>query len=225
MPPPPWQSIPPPGYGFVNESSFDPPPPSIFAEKLNIPDISSDILLWDQTWEQILPTLSASQDVYPILSPSWLPNQPGALDLPRRLHRLHSKVSQVQLTIGIIWDKISTTNHHPIIEWLRLSETQRMRHLLNGLQLVCQYSSRGQDARAMCPEITTTALLQDEGKAYMHFLRAYAEGIHAAGRDNLYLLPNEWWDGAVEMPHPWPEDINVALTQLTVQRNEFIGEH
>ena len=214
----------PPNYSFPNLNLSDvqsnPPPNSRFAERFNIPSIASDIVLWDQTWEQTLPTLSASQDVYPVLSTAWLQTQetsPGFL-------RIRSNLTQVQSIVTTLWQMIAD-DRRPLLSWMHLSEKQRMQHMLFGLHLTCQYTSCGQDARAMCPEITTSALLQDGGKAYIQFFRTYSEGItSAAHRRSVYILPSEWWAGAIGAPHPGHEQNTLALVALTLQRNEFIGQ-
>jgi len=87
---------------------------------------------------------------------------------------------------------------------------------------VSKYASCGQDGRAMCPEITSTALLSESGKAFMRFFRVYAEGIKSVGQDAIYLLPNQWWTQAVDTAQPLHQDVEFAHTQLTMQRNEFL---
>jgi hypothetical protein len=212
---------PPPGYGFIPDGWFHPPSTSIFAETRNLPSMESDFLLWDQTWEQIIPTLSASQDVFAMLSPSWMRRDEDALHTLQRLSRLHHKVAQAQKTVAILWD---SGNRRTLLGWLGISERDRTRFVLNGLLFVSKYASSGQDGRALCPEITSTALLREAGRAFWRFFRIYAEGIESVEPETLYLLPNPWWNGAVSMHEPLSQDIGFALAQLTVQRNEFLGE-
>ena len=112
-----------------------------------------------------------------------------------------------------------------VIAWLLLDEAERKRHLFQGMKETCLDVSSHYDGRALCPEITTTAMLKQNGKAFIDFSRDLVNASKETGPDNVYLLPSEWWSSAVSMPEPWPEDIKFVFTQLSLQRNEFIGMH
>jgi hypothetical protein len=112
-----------------------------------------------------------------------------------------------------------------VTAWILLNHADRKRHLLEGIKKTCQTVTLRQDTRALCPEITTGAMLKQKGKAFTAFADNMAKAIRGAGPDNVYLLQSEWWLSAVGMPEPWSEDTQFSFTQLTLHRNEFIGEH
>jgi hypothetical protein len=70
----------------------------------------------------------------------------------------------------------------------------------------------------MCPEITITSMLKQNGKAFLEFVDVYLMGKKNAIDGNPYFLPSEWWN----MKEASSEEFISAL--LTVQRNEFISE-
>jgi hypothetical protein len=110
-----------------------------------------------------------------------------------------------------------------VTTWLLLDEAERKRHLFNGIKETCEHVSLHYDGRALCPEITTTAMLKQNGRAFTDFARNFVKATKEAGADDLYPPPSKWWSSAVSMPEPWPEDIQFVYTQLSRQRNEFIG--
>jgi hypothetical protein len=67
--------------------------------------------------------------------------------------------------------------------------------------------------------------LKQNGKAFIDFARDFVKATKEVGADNVYLLPSEWWSSAVSMPEPCPDDVKFIFTQLSLQRNEFIGTH
>ena len=110
--------------------------------------------------------------------------------------------------------------------WMLASESERKRHLFHGMKETCHFASLHNDGRALCPEITTTAMLKENGKAFVDFARSFVKATKAAvGTGDMYMLPSEWWSSAVNMPEPRPEDVQFIFTQLSFQRNEFIGTH
>ena len=111
------------------------------------------------------------------------------------------------------------------IVWWLMQEDERKRHLLNGMRQACDLSDLRQDARALCPEITTSVMLsQQSGAAFTMFIFDYSYGVKDAAPGSLSLLRSDWWERAVDVSLPWPEDIQFAFTQLTIQRNQFISE-
>jgi hypothetical protein len=107
--------------------------------------------------------------------------------------------------------------------WLLLEDAERKRHLLKGLEEASVLSSWFQDARAMCPEITLSFMLRQRGKAFADFIGNYRNGKKEAGEYNVYFLPNEWWQKAVDLSEPSPE-VEFSFRLVTIQRNEFISE-
>jgi hypothetical protein len=107
--------------------------------------------------------------------------------------------------------------------WKLMDEEERKKHLLNGMKEACEYSAFNQDSRAMCPEITTTAML--EGMAFIDFTHNLCKAIKEQGPEKIHLLPSYWWQSAVDLPQPWSVDALLAFTQLSVIRKEFIGGH
>jgi hypothetical protein len=181
--------------------------------KHKIPNIRIDHSLWDRGWEKTLRTLSASEDVFPVLRTHWegeksigyLAPFAGMSDsLCKSICRFQEVVVRFEEHLEETCDFVAT--------WLLLGEAERKRHLFNGMKETCEFASLHNDGRALCPEITTTAFLKQNGKAFTDFARAFVN-----------LLPSDWWSSAVSMPEPWPEDIRFVFTQLSLQRNEFIG--
>ena len=114
---------------------------------------------------------------------------------------------------------------HFMTVWMLLDDAERKRHLLNGLKEACDQASLRQDGRALCPEITTRAMLKQNGMPFVEFVRNLAKGIREGGGEGrVYTLPSEWWQSAVTMPEPWSDEVKFAFKQLSLQRNEFIGE-
>jgi hypothetical protein len=113
---------------------------------------------------------------------------------------------------------------HPFIAWTILDEAERKRHLMKGLQDACDRGSWGQDGRALCPEITLGPMLMQRGKGFTDFFRHYVNGKKGVGEDDVYFLPSEWWQKAVDMSEPLPEAVELTYKLLSIQRNEFIGK-
>jgi hypothetical protein len=103
-----------------------------------------------------------------------------------------------------------------------MKDEQIKGHYFNGLKEACAQSSLQEDARALCPEITTNMVTKRLG--FKFFLTGFCVGVSQAGGGNLALLHSDWWNATVKMPEPWPADIKFAFAQLTLQRNEFISE-
>ena len=193
----------------------------MFQYKHQIPSIKIDQAGWDKRWERKLRKLSASKDVFPMFSPLWRGHRFRAhrVELRGMSDNLLRRIQKVLLRFEEEWEESAGC----VIAWLLLDEAERKRHLFHGMMEACRQDSLHCDGRALCPEITTSAMLKQNGKAFTDFTRAYMKGIKEAGAGNVYLLPSEWWSSAVNIPEPWPQDVKFAFTQLTLQRNEFIG--
>jgi hypothetical protein len=122
-------------------------------------------------------------------------------------------------------DDMKDKMNYVVTAWMLLDKPEQWRHLFNGIKDACERMPFVSDARALCPEITTSAMMKQNGKAYIDFLRNLANAVRETDPDKQpYLLPSDWWRFAVQEPEPWSEDTKFVFTQLTVQRNEFIGE-
>jgi hypothetical protein len=121
-------------------------------------------------------------------------------------------------------DLIKASEDYVVTSWMLLGEPERRRHLLNGIRDACKDMPFLADARALSPEITTTAMLKRNGEAFLDFACDLAKAIKETGPDKVYFLPSKWWRSAVKEPEPWSENTKFAFTQLTIQRNDFIGE-
>ena len=195
----------------------------IFGRQFNIPSIKSDLSRWDKAWEKALRDLSASEDVYSTLKVLW--KRDALDDLPSATERLNKRVRELQDLLITLWDQVGESGEF-VLRWVLLDEAEKKRHLLNGLKQACESSSLLEEARAMCPEITTSAMLKKAGSAFADFAHGFLQGIKQTDPSQVYFLPCQWWQSAVDdMPKPWPEDVTFTFTQLSVQRNEFISEH
>ena len=200
---------------------------SIFRNKYKIPNIQIDHSQWDRGWEKTLRTLSASKDVFPVLSTHWTgdPSMAYLGPFAGMSDSLRKSISRFQEVVVAQFKEPLEERRGLVAAWLLMGEAERKRHLFNGMKETCHFASLHNDGRALCPEITTTAMLKQDGKAFTDFARRFATATKEVGTGNVYLHPSEWWSSAVSMPEPWPEDVQFVFTQLSLQRNEFIGTH
>jgi hypothetical protein len=197
---------------------------SIFARKFQITSIASNPSRWNKEWEKALITLSASADVYPIMSQIWQKDRWDASDLSKMAQSLKDRVPKFHKCAVDLWNDVGRRDGHFVSAWLLLDEGERKRHLMNALTGACEKVSYTQDARALCPEITVSAMLKQRGRAFTDFVGDFIEGAESVEAGITYCLPSEWWNKAVDIQDPWPEEVQFAYELLTVQRNEFIGE-
>lgn len=190
---------------------------SFFARKYKIPTFESDS--WNKEWEQVLYTLSAAEDIYPIMGTMW---NPGKVE-PDAQQTLKDLVCQRQRIAVELWDKLGEGIRIDTL-WLLLAEQECKRHLLRGLRKACKEAIRGQDARALCPEITVSFMLKQRGKAFINFVQDYSNGKKDVGEEEVYLVPNAWWKNPVDMSASLEEEIKFQFTMLSMERNEFICE-
>ena len=170
---------------------------SLWALRFKLPSIESDPLRWNKEWEKKLRTLSSSEDVYPMMSQMYMKGKWEPEALSDHSRKLEAKVCSSQDTIAKSWGQLEEREHF-ITAWLLLGEEERKRHLLKGMEGACRTASWGQDARALCPEITISSMLKDKGRAFLDFVRAYMKGKKEASEDTPYILPSEWWNKAAE---------------------------
>ena len=203
-------------------SEDNPGDASFFSHQYKIPSIESDISRWDGVWEKTLRTLSASEDVFPLLSKLWDQDRP---EIASFTTGLHNSVCGHQDVVARIVEEMEEEDHFMTV-WMLLDDAERKRHLLKGLKEACDQASLRQDGRALCPEITTKAMLKQNGMPFVEFVRNLAKGIRESGGEGrVYMLPSEWWQSAVTMPEPWSDEVKFAFKQLSLQRNEFLGEY
>jgi hypothetical protein len=198
---------------------------SVFSHKYNIPSMTGDLVRWDKAWEKTLRTISPSEDVFPRLGCMWKRESfEGRRNvLEYMVDALYKRACAFQ-GIVVKMDNDLIEKDYVVTAWMLLDEPERRRHLLNGIRDACKDLPFHSDARALSPEITTTAMLKQNGRAFMDFARNTAKAIRETGPDQVYFHPCGWWRSAVNEPEPWSENTKFAFTQLTVQRNQFIGE-
>jgi hypothetical protein len=107
---------------------------------------------------------------------------------------------------------------------LLIDEAERKRQLLKGLEAACGDAIWGHDGRALCPGITLAFMLRQGGKSFSDFFTDYCQGEMDAGEDNVYFLPSEWWNKAVDRPKPLSDKHESTFRTLAIQRNEFISK-
>jgi hypothetical protein len=128
---------------------------------------------------------------------------------------------------GMVVKMDDDTKNNACLEtaWMLLDESEQRRHLLNGIKDACDEAAFGPDARALSPEVTTSAMMKQNGKAFIDFARNLAKAIREADPDQKpYLLLSDWWRSAIQEPEPWSDDTKFAFSQLSFQRNEYICE-
>jgi hypothetical protein len=197
---------------------------SLYVGKFNITSFEHDPKKWNGDWEKVLRTLS-SADVYADMGER-LAN--GPRDILSQLHQsLERSVLHHQSGFTEMWDKLVEEQFEYFrTSWLLLDEKERTRHLFKGLEKATQHSGFGQDARALCPEITMSAMLKQKGVPFIDFLSTYQAKLKEVTAGHPYLVASEWWDKA---PQDIPQSLSetfptLVLEILTLMRNYFIGE-
>ncbi|KAH7884235.1 hypothetical protein F5I97DRAFT_1811777, partial [Phlebopus sp. FC_14] len=97
-------------------------------------------------------------------------------------------------------------------------------HVLHSLVNACTRSIVGEDARAVCPELTVTQLLAQRGKGFVQFINRYHELSKAAEPNKLFSIPNAWWDEVVSDAEPplYPK-AKLMYEIATLYRADFAG--
>lgn len=200
-----------------SESDF-----SIFARDYNIPSIqSSGLVRWNTEWEKVLRTLSAS-DVYPAMSLAWDRGRWDPPKLDEAVQTFKDGACKLQVGVAQFWDALGEQSDQFITAWILLDKEEHKRHLLQGLKEACERASWGQDGCAMCPEITLGPMLRQRGKGFIDFFKNYSQGTQEVGENDVYFLPSEWWQNAVDRSQPLSEEVEFRFRLLTIQRNEYI---
>jgi len=185
----------------------------------NIPSAASNISEWDSAWERLLPTLSVFE-VFRVVGPKWLLNSYRDLDRCKAFLRSEELVAK-------LWDELTGKGKKKTLfvhVWLLAREEDRRRHVLRGISEACGYAVLGQDARALCPEITTSALLKHGGWGFVQLAHLCAEGVKKVGvGTGLTVLWSDWWAGAVRshLRSPTGETVRIHPS-LSIERELFI---
>src|SRR5882762_5408080 len=197
---------------------------SIWPAKLEITSFKSDPWRWNKEWEMALQTLS-SEEVFSTMGLMYKRGQWNADELSEHVQELGKDVCRLQGVVMENWDNLEEKEHF-ITAWLLLAEKERKRHLLQGMDEACGNTSWNQDARALCPEITISSMLKQNGRAFIDFMNAYRNGKKGLREDTPYYLPNEWWEKTMDkVPQSVSEEFEESTFELlTLARSQFIGE-
>jgi hypothetical protein len=194
---------------------------STFAHWFNIPSIADDISKWEEAWEGVLGRLSSSENVFPVLKEFWNLEQRGS----SVLFDLSDRIRVQTLRSQDLTRKLLAEFDQRGFMLAMLKDEDVKRHLLNGMKEACAQVSLRENARALCPEITISKMMNHGRLIFDKFATFFCGYVEFAAADGgLALLESHWWSSAVSMQEPWPVDVQFAFKQLTVQRNEFISE-
>lgn len=195
--------------------------PSYWVDTLNITKHSIDPALWNKEWERALRKLTPKK-IYLQLSARlyrlWESNNANA-NLALMVYPAGLKEEAAMLQ-GAIFDPLDDeTMQYYTTAWLLLNDEQRKQRLMNGLEEACRRVLLGQDTRAMCPEITITALAKHRGQPFLDLVNSFRSGRQARGGE-FYIPPSAWWDMAkVEV-----RNVRIPMfTVLTILRGSFIS--
>jgi hypothetical protein len=200
---------------------------SIYARKFNITSFQHDPKRWNRDWEKVLHTLS-SEDVYTTIGGNVSQLCLSVPDeIPRLCQDLKAGVLHLQSGLTKLWDDLLGEKFESFrTAWFLLDDNERTRYLLKGLEETIRRAVFGQDLRALCPEITVSAMLKGNGRPYTDFLTTYQMKIREMAVGQLYLVPSEWWNKAQQdIPQSLSETISPSVFEiLTLLRNQFISE-
>jgi hypothetical protein len=198
---------------------------SLYAQMFNITSCEYDPEKWNRDWEKALRTLSFA-DVYAQMGERMSNRSLSATDMTPRLHQLLKEcLLHQQSRLSKLWDDHLVEQFESIsIAWLFLDEKERNRHLLKGLEEATKVSPFGQDSRALCPEITVSAMSKQKGRPFIDLLNTYQAKLKEVTMGDPYLVANERWDTApLETPPSLSETFPPSAFEiLTLVRNYFI---
>jgi hypothetical protein len=200
---------------------------SFWEDECKIPSIKKDPLLWNKGWEKALPKLSAHRHVYPEMGKRYYKKEDwDRIKISTHRRELKDRVRKAQQMTVELWEFLLDKGDFMTV-WFLLNEDERQPHLLKGLQETCLVVKFQKDARALCPEITITAMSKRKGRGFVEFLDAYRKGIKDLGQGQvkLYAVPSAWWDKALEGTSQSVSDTldKAAFELLTLHRDHFIG--
>lgn len=198
----------------------------IWDDTFAITNFKSDPVRWNKDWEQALHELP-SKDVYSKMCLLW---KRSGWDPAVRLslaQGLKDGLRKLQENVLGMWNEMENFRRLEKfrVVWLLLEDDDRQRHLLNGLAGASQSSSWGQSARALCPEITITSMMEVKGRTFIEFASDYHKSIKDICPSFSYFLPSMWWEKALQdAPKPLSDEDKLAFELLTIQREEFVCE-
>ncbi|RDB20601.1 hypothetical protein Hypma_012235 [Hypsizygus marmoreus] len=187
-------------------------------------DMKADSNRWNNDWEKAHRLISATPptEFFEILRSYLSIFHTYTENTAQAVQDLRQEVHKLQSTTADLYDDLD--KHGPFrTAWILLVDSERRRHIHNGLQEACRASDWGQDARLLCPEITLNKIATDMGRAFITFLDSYRQGVKGADPD-IYFLPNEWWGKVVDRSNePTTELMSTIFTHLNLLRSQFIA--
>lgn len=192
-----------------------------------ITSLERDPILWNKGWEKALHKLSASKHVYPEMKKKYYKQEDWhRIRIIRHRQGLRDEVIKAQGLAADMWDYMRGEGHF-VKAWFLQDEKERRQHLLKGLQTACSEMEFREDARALCPEITLTAMLKRQGKGFVEFVDAYRKAKKDVPEGKACSLPSEWWDKAQPLSGASPSSSEIVdkgiFEILTLERNFFIS--
>ncbi|KAF9459186.1 hypothetical protein BDZ94DRAFT_1312644 [Collybia nuda] len=135
----------------------------------------------------------------------------------------------VRMQQGLIklWESMNELDGHAITAWMLLNDGERLRHLNKEFEGSFMYVVGRQDARGLVPEITTSALSKQNGKAFLDFVEHCVKGNQGVAVNTAYYHHSVWWDEAFEgLSQSFLEGLDErAYEIMTIQRNTFITKY
>ncbi|KAF7982991.1 hypothetical protein HWV62_24600 [Athelia sp. TMB] len=194
----------------------------IWSDRFPIASILSDPVRWNSDWEKALRKLPAS-DVYAVMS-TFSKAQPA--ESLEKLKIIPTYLAEIQTTQRDLWNAEWEQRPWKRIRmaWLLLEDKERQRLLLNALVGASKECSIGQSARALCPEITVTAMSKIQGRALLDFLETYHKNLQGERLEAPFCSHSAWWAKALpdaDDPAVGEPD-RLAYNIATWQREEFI---
>ncbi|EIW87270.1 hypothetical protein CONPUDRAFT_161851 [Coniophora puteana RWD-64-598 SS2] len=146
-----------------------------------------------------------------------------------RAHRSH------QVTMGLLKELYSLPQNKQCSfrDWFMLVSAEKRRETLDqGFENACWCTAFGQDSRAFCPEINSTALLKRRGIELFDFCDRYMENMSSYKEDDptrRSMLHTDWWWSArrpedSDCPRSQHENYRVLYQIYTYLRLEFLDQ-
>lgn len=168
--------------------------PSAWAKLYDITPFKTDAKRWHNDWEKLLPTLSASQDVYPIMS-RWLIKDHQTDEEPStRLEAAMGQLAAIQEWFARRREML-IDDGELVTAWYLLDEKDRRRYITSGIEAI-SLSSLGQDLRPLCPEVSLSFMLKQKGRVFIEFVDNLMKGKESVGEGKPYFVPSAWWEAA-----------------------------
>lgn len=168
--------------------------PSAWSNLYDITPFRTDAKRWHNDWEKLLTTLSASQDVYPIMS-RWITKDHQMEEEPST--RLEEAMGRLAVTQEWFTRKreMIIDDGELVTAWYLLDEKDRRRYITGGIEAI-SLSSLGQDMRPLCPEVSLSFMLKQKGRVFIEFVDNLMKGKESVGEGKPYFVPSAWWEAA-----------------------------